>query len=354
MVEIMQQVFFANINKGLKWDQMILNICEKTIPNTVKPGDLVAIKLHMGERGGGTFLKPSLIKPIVDFVKNVGGEPFLTDTSTLYRRGRGNAIEYLKTALINGFSPELIGCPIIIADGLNGENEVEVPFNGKYLKKVYVASTFMYVDSLIVVSHGKGHRLCGFGGSIKNVGMGCLSQKGKILIHKVSQPKVNLEKCVGCGICEKQCRWNAIKVVRNLAKIEYEKCVGCLDCFIVCPFEAVFPPEQGKEEVLVRLAEAAAAVLKKFKDKASFINFLIDITELCDCVPNASRKFAPDIGILGSKDIVAIDKASLDLIKESCNNKSIFLDLHKVDPEIMIKTAEEIGLGNAKYELIEL
>ncbi|MBS7655755.1 DUF362 domain-containing protein [Candidatus Bathyarchaeota archaeon] len=350
----MQQVFFANLNKHLKWDQMILGICEKIISSIVNPGDLVAVKLHMGERGGGTFLKPSLVKPIVDFIKNIGGEPFLTDTSTLYRRGRGNAIEYLKTALMNGFSPEFIGCPIIIADGLNGESEVEVSFNGKYLKKVYVASTFMSVDSLIVVSHGKGHRLCGFGGSIKNVGMGCLSQKGKILIHKVSQPNVNVEKCVGCRICEKQCRWNAIKVIDNVAKISYEKCVGCLDCFIVCSFEAVSPPEEGKEQVLVRLAEAAAAVLKKFKNKAVFINFLIDITELCDCVPNASRKFAPDIGILGSKDIVAIDKASIDLIKENCNNKNIFLDLHKIDPEIMIKTGEEVKLGSANYKLVEI
>lgn len=350
----MQQVFFANLNKHLKWDQMILGICEKIIPNTVKAGDLVAVKLHMGERGGGTFLKPSLVKPIVDFIKNIGGEPFLTDTSTLYRRGRGNAIEYLKTALMNGFSPEFMGCPIIIADGLNGESEVEVSFNGKYLKKVYVASTFMSIDSLIVVSHGKGHRLCGFGGSIKNVGMGCLSQKGKISIHKVSQPKVNVEKCVGCKVCEKQCRWNAIKVIDNIAKINYEECVGCLDCFIVCPFEAVSPPEEGKEQVLVRLTEAAAAVLKKFKNKAAFINFLIDITELCDCVPNASRKFAPDIGILGSKDIVAIDKASIDLIKENCNNKNIFLDLHQIDPEIMIKTGEEIKLGSGNYRLVEI
>jgi|YelNatPaOPRAMG01_1025707.scaffolds.fasta_scaffold03272_16 uncharacterized Fe-S center protein len=350
----MSQVFFSSLNKHLRWDQMIINICEKIIPNTIKSGDLVAVKLHMGERGGGTFIKPSLIKPIVDFIKSIGGEPFLTDTSTLYRRNRGNAIEYLKTALLNGFSPEFIGCPIIIADGLNGESEVEVSFNGKHLSKVYVASTFMAVDSLIVVSHGKGHRLCGFGGSIKNVGMGCLSQKGKILIHKVSQPKVNIEKCVGCGTCEKQCRWNAIKLINGLANINYEKCVGCLDCFIVCPFEAVSPPEHGKEEVLIRLAEAAAAVLKKFKEKSAFINFLIDITELCDCVPNASKKFAPDIGILGSKDIVAIDKASIDLIKESCNNQNIFLDLHKVDPEIMIKTAEEVGLGNANYKLIEV
>jgi uncharacterized Fe-S center protein len=333
---------------------MILSICEKVIPGVVKPGDLVAVKLHMGERGGGTFLKPSLIKPIVDFIKNIGGDPFLTDTSTLYRRGRGNAIEYLKTALMNGFSSEFIGCPIIIADGLNGESEFEVSFNGKYLKKAYVASAFMAVNSLIVVSHGKGHRLCGFGGSVKNVGMGCLSQKGKISIHKVSQPKVNVEKCIGCGVCEKQCRWNAIKVIDRIAKINYENCVGCLDCFIACSFEAVSPPEEGKEQVLARLTEAAAAVLEKFKNKVAFINFLIDITELCDCVPNASRKFAPDIGILGSKDIVAIDKASIDLIKKSCNNESVFLDIHKVDPEIMIKIGEEIGLGEANYNLIEV
>lgn len=350
------KVFFADVQEkiGMKWDNVIASICENILPNSIKPGGLIAIKLHMGERGGGTFIRPSLVRPIVEFVKELGGRPFLTDTSTLYRRGRGNALEYLETALTNGFSPGAVGCPIIIGDGLKGEAGVELNFNGKRLKKVYVASAIASADGMVVVSHGKGHRLCGFGGAIKNVGMGCLSMEGKISIHRASQPVVKEEACVGCGVCQERCRWGAIELTNGKARIDYEACVGCFDCFIACPSGAVGPPEKGREELLARLAEAAAAVAAHFEGRISYVNFLIDITELCDCVPNLSKKLAPDVGVLGSNDMVAIDKASMDLILQRSGNNRAFLETYGVDPEIAIREAEKLGLGDPTYELVKV
>ena len=321
------------------------------LPNLVNKGDFVAIKLHMGEFGNIRYIRPQFVSIIVDMLVEYGCKPFLTNTTTLYRGSRYDAVGHLRTAFFNGFVFSVVNAPVIIADGLRGRDEISVRIDGEELDEVPIASLFKDVDFLLVLTHFKGHEMSGFGGAIKNLGMGCSSKRGKILQHTVSKPRINYEKCISCWTCLMACKYGAIQ--RNKKpKIDYDRCVGCGNCIVYCPVGAIDVEWFTGDRFLKRIAEAAYAVTKVVpKEKMFFINFLMDMTRVCDCMPMSGVPMLTDIGILASSDPVAIDMASYDLVIQMSSNK-VFGG--HVDPLIQLYHAEKLGLGSTKYEIIKV
>ena len=224
---------------------------------------MTAIKMHFGEPGNLTFLRPNYAKRVADVVKSLGGIPFLTDCNTLYPGRRKNALEHIEAAYENGFTPFSTGCQILIGDGLKGADDMEVPVrNGRYVKTAKIGRAIMDADVFISLSHFKGHEMTGFGGAIKNIGMGCGSRRGKLEQHAAGKPLVNQKCCVGCRQCAKQCAQNAFSYENNKAAIDHDKCAGCGRCIAVCPFDAIYSPDDAATEMLDRkMAEYAMAVV---------------------------------------------------------------------------------------------
>lgn len=315
----------------------------------VKKDDIVAIKIHPGEYGNTTHIRPIIIRTIVDLVRDAGGIPFVTETTTLYKGMKLNAANLLIMASMNGFNQASMNAPILVADGLRGNDGVCVKINGKVLDSITVASGISEADSMIVISHGKGHPISGFGGAIKHLGMGCLDKNGKTIVHKVGKISIDPEKCISCGICVDSCAWGAI----TPPEIDYSICRGELSCVGLCPEGAIIPPDNVCENMQVRLGEAAFAPIKLLEGRIGYINWVYDITPGCDCFNFSSPAFADDVGILGSRDPVAIDAATIDLINEKMTGRTI-QDIWDVDPLIHINSAENIGCGSNKYKLIDL
>ena len=319
----------------------------------IDEGEIVGIKVHMGEYGNRTFLRPQNVKPIVDIVKNRGGTPVVFDTTTLYNKRRNNALDYHDVALEHGYTHEALGAHVLIADGIRGYDGACVEIDGGILKEVEVASAVFDMDSLIVLSHFKGHDLTGFGGAIKNLGMGCVTKQGKAAQHKVLSPEVMEEKCVGCGTCVDICAYGASHIEDETAKIDKERCVGCLDC-LSCPEGAIRFPLDKRDEFQERMADAACAVKSLFDgERICFFNFLTDVTAHCDCVGVYMQPLIPDVGILASHDPVTIDKASLDIVCKK-GGKDIFYAHHKMYGEVQLEAAESLGIGSVGYELVEI
>ncbi|MCD6369063.1 MAG: DUF362 domain-containing protein [Thermoproteales archaeon] len=333
----------------------------------LREGELVAIKLHFGERGNIRHLRPQIVKPIVDYVKSVGALPFLTDTTTLYSGFRRNAVEYIETAALNGFTIGSVGAPIIIADGLTGDDYIEVETKGA-LGSVAVASAIAKADALITLTHFKFHLSFGIGGALKNLAMGCCARKTKFDMHAAAKPRVVEEKCIGCGICVKRCRWGAITIVDRKAVIDYSKCVGCGDCVAACRYGGISISWRGGkeiEEMLRRAADAVNGVLSTFDEgKVLFINVLANITRLCDCATSLEAPLVPDIGILASRDPVAIDQASVDLVNSTPaiipkdngelefvppGRDKVELLYPNIKWNILLEEAEKLGIGTRKY-----
>lgn len=327
----------------------------------------VAIKMHFGEKGNLAYLRPNYAKAIVDVVKKLGGKPFVTDCSTLYVGARKNALDHLEIAYEHGFNPFSLGCHVLIGDGLKGTDEVAVPIHGEYVKNALIGREIVDADIVISLTHFKGHEGTGFGGALKNLGMGCSSSAGKAEMHETEKPAVNGAACVGCGVCARNCAHDAIHVVEKKANIDYAKCKGCGRCIGVCPTKAMRPgQEKGCEMLSRRVAEYAYAVVK---DKPSFhISLAIDISPFCDCYGSNDAPILPDVGMFASFDPVAIDQACADL----CNREKPFADsllgekrpvpgvdfFHALHPdtnwEAGIEQAEKIGLGSKAYELMEM
>jgi hypothetical protein len=334
----------------------------------VKKGVLVAVKLHFGEMGNTAHVRPVFVRKIVDMIKQEGGLPFLTDTNTLYVGSRSNSVAHLTTAIRNGFTYAVVDAPLIIADGLRGGNETAVTVNLKRFKRVYIGSEIVRANTLVSVAHFKGHELSGFGGTIKNLGMGCASRKGKLMQHSTVSPKVSRKKCEGCGECVSYCAQEAISLVDEKAKIDRKKCVGCGECIIVCPNQAIqIQWDQTIPVFLENMVEYAAGVLKGKRDSATFLNFITQVSPACDCYAHNDAPIVPDIGIVASTDPVAIDQASADLVndarglKSSCLTKNFkpgedkFRAIYpNVDWEIQLEYAETIGLGTRDYSLITI
>lgn len=329
---------------------------------------LVAVKIHFGEKGNTAYVKPIYVRPITDKIRDWGGKPFLTDANTLYMGTRSDSVSHLQTALENGFSFTTVGAPLVIADGIKGKSAVRVPIHQKHFEWVSIAADIIEADALISVAHFKGHELSGFGGTIKNLGMGCASREGKLSQHSDTAPKVTRKKCLGCGECFSHCAREAITLQEKKAIINPERCVGCGECILICPQEAIRIRWNPSITVFQeKMVESTLGVLKGKEGRAVFLNFLTDISPACDCYDHSDRPIVRDIGILASTDPVAIDQASADLVNNEPGNKDSALTKNyksgedkfrgvypKIDWEIQLRYAEDIGLGTRKYELIIL
>lgn len=314
-------------------------------------GKKVAVKIHFGEKGCNTFTDPKLIKEVTDRVKELDGKPVLVECNVLYRGSRTIKKNHLNTALEHGFN----FADIDILDGDMGEYEIEIPIkNGKHHKTAKIGKGIEKYDSLISIAHFKGHMMQGFGGNIKNIGMGLGSRAGKLAMHADISPHIS-KRCNACGLCIEACPSDAIKLVNNKAEINKELCIGCAKCIAVCPIGAIKVPWEGAtpEVLQERVVEYTQAVLSLFDFNGYFINILLNITKDCDCVNQRQDPIMEDIGILASKDIIALEQASIDLVKKSAG-KDIFKENNKVNSQIQIDYGEKLGLGNKEYELVEI
>ncbi|MHA1252383.1 MAG: DUF362 domain-containing protein [Candidatus Helarchaeota archaeon] len=354
-----------------------------------EPGDSVAVKLHMGEYFNTAYLRPVLVRAIVDTIKKHGGKPFVTDTTTLpyYEYiNRITAKDYLETAAMNGFTMETMGCPIVIADGAIGLDDVRVDLpEGFVLLEQYIAREIANADAVIVLSHFKGHPIATMGGAIKNIGVGCASKRGKYNLHLGGHPTYGLqnakfrpklcrgEKCKNADLCRNACPEGAITITENSILWDREKCKGCTCHLLKTISCAVFDIPDGYFEVTsAAIADSALALIKlKGKERVGFINYAIDITPWCDCLCFSDAPMLPDIGVFASKDPVAIDQACLDKCTEiggiegtqsvnfgvgdpGTEKFTTASSLFGIDVNIQLKVGEKIGLGSRNYKIINV
>jgi len=318
--------------------------------------DFTAVKVHAGEDGNTTYVKAPYIKGLVDELIELKTKPFVTDTTTLYVGRRHNAIEHTTLATEHGFGLDGLGIPFIISDGLNGTAETAVKINGQINEEVYIAYDIIKSQSILSVAHVTGHCAAGLGATLKTIGMGCASKKGKMKQHAALSLNIS-DDCTRCGVCYDHCPADAITLDDVKAHIDQDKCIGCAECMAVCRFGAVGCNWGQETEVLQKsIAEHALGALRGKEKKATFFNFLLSITKDCDCFDTPDMdKIVQDIGIIASTDPVAVDKAALDLVEEKSGKKlAELLGNVKLDTNCQIAHGESIGLGNSSYELIEI
>ena len=340
------------------------------IKNIDMDGKYVAIKMNFGEPGNMAYLRPNWAKTVADLVKSQGGKPFLTDCNTLYIGGRKNALDHMESAYVNGFTPYSTGCHIIIADGLKGNDEVEVPVEGgEYVKSAKIGRAVMDADVFISLTHFKGHEQAGFGGCLKNIGMGCGSRAGKMEQHAAGKPAVQEGLCRGCHRCAKECGSDAITYnAENKAVIDYDKCKGCGRCIGACNFDAIYALCDSANEMLDRkMAEYAAAVCA---GRPCFhISLVQDVSPNCDCHCENDAPILPDIGIFASFDPVALDQACVDACLNAAPlpNSQLGTNLAKpgwncyhdnfkdsnpnIEWKATLEQAEKVGMGTRQYVL---
>lgn len=329
-------------------------------------GKFVAIKIHFGEMGNLAFLRPNYSRVVVDYTKELGGKPFLTDANTLYVGSRKNALDHLDTAYTNGFNPFVTGCHVIIADGLKGTDEVLVPINCQYVKEAKIGRAVMDADVIISLTHFKMHECIGVGGTLKNLGMGCGSRAGKMEMHSNGKPTVNQELCIGCKACAKTCAHNAISFNEHKkASIDKTKCAGCGRCVGRCPKDAVYAAMDEKYEILnKKICEYSLAVVK---DRPAFhISFVTDVSPFCDCHAENDVPVVPNVGMFASFDPVALDLACAEAVNAQpvvpnsilANKKSCGDHFQTMHPDTnwrsVVEYGAEIGLGSVCYELVKI
>jgi uncharacterized Fe-S center protein len=318
--------------------------------NYSKLGDKVGIKIHFGEKGCSTYINPEIVKKVYEKVKKLGKQVSLIESNVLYRGSRTNSISHIKTAIEHGFD-----FGIDILDGERGEDYIEVKLNEGEAKIVKLGKGIKKYDSLIVLSHFKGHMMAGFGGAFKNMGMGIASRAGKLHMHSNIKPRVKEAICTACKVCIENCNAKAIKISphNGKARIDPKICEGCALCIAVCPNGAIAVPWHGatKEELCKKIVDYAEGVMKLFPEKIIYINVLENITKDCDCMGAKQEPLMDDIGILLSYDPVAIDKASFDLAEKESKGK--FSEITKAD-ETQINYASEKKLGTKDYQIIDL
>ncbi|MBU0970886.1 MAG: DUF362 domain-containing protein [Proteobacteria bacterium] len=336
------------------------------IKQILSPADLTAVKIHFGEKGNTAFIRPIYIRQLIQTIRQTKATPFLTDANTLYVGTRSDAVSHIKTAIENGFSySSMDAAPVIIADGLFGKSETPVQVDLKQCKTVYIGSEIVNADALVSVAHFKGHELSGFGGTLKNLGMGCASRRGKLDQHSNVSPKIKRKTCIGCAQCIEHCPGGAIYLEGKKAFINKDLCIGCAECIVRCPTQSInINWNQSVPVFLEKMMEYTAGVLKNKTGKALFVNFITDIVPKCDCLPYSESPICSDIGVVASCDPVAIDQASADLVNGQMalpgslltTNMNPGEDKFKglypyVDWEHQLDYAEKIGLGTRQYTL---
>ncbi|MBQ0006580.1 MAG: DUF362 domain-containing protein [Alistipes sp.] len=345
-------------------------------------GKFVAVKLHFGEPGNMAYLRANYVEVIVQELKKLGGYVFLTDANTLYSGGRSNAVNHLESAMKNGFNPIAVSAPVIIADGLNGTDTVEMEVKGgEYCHTAIIGSAIAKADVIISVTHFKGHEMTGFGGTLKNLGMGAASRIGKMMLHADSKPVVNVENCIGCRMCEKSCAHAAIKVgTDRKAAIDYTRCVGCGQCIATCQKGGVISPnDTSSHDLNCKIAEYTKAILD---GKPAFhISFIMDVSPECDCWPSNDAAIVPNVGMAASFDPIALDMACAELVMqapalpntmytdkhyaaqtERCShphncqgdNDKFYYTHPDTDWKSGLVHGEKIGLGTMDYELVRI
>ena len=315
--------------------------------------DITAVKTHFGESPDLGFPRPIYLKMLGGIIKENGGLPYLTETSTLYKGNRNNAVKHIAHAHAQGFDMASTGMPIIMADGLFGDEECDVPIGGKLYRSVHLAALFAKCNALVVVSHFTGHLGTGFGAALKNMGMGCSSRKGKMEQHSTAKPKIARKKCTGCGVCAKWCPEDAITLQDEKAVIDQNKCIGCGECLAMCRFDAVkFNWGAAYEDLQKKVVEHAMGLYSLHKDKSLYVNIVTRVSKDCDCMGGSYNKIVPDVGILVSRDPVAVDAASLDRV-EKIAGKTLRHLAYDIPCRVQLDYARELGFGSPDYDLIE-
>jgi len=364
-------VFFSDLRSDTKrtvLDKVGELLQRVNIGDKIKANDLVAIKLHFGERGGTAFVRPIFIRRIVNMVSPCGAKPFLTDTNTLYPGTRAESISHITTAIQNGFDYSTVDAPVIIADGIRGSASVKVRIDKPIYSEVNIARDIFTADSIIGVAHFTGHELSGVGGALKNLAMGCSSREGKLKQHSSVAPRIKTARCTGCGTCIEWCPHGAISILNDKARIDPQPCIGCGECLSVCP-EGAVKVQWDSNAVLFqeKMAEYGYGALLGKREKSVFLNFLTQVSPACDCYGHSDAPIVGDSGMLSSCDPVAIDQASIDLVNQQAGNKTSRLKDHlepgedkfralypQIDWEVQLRYAEEIGLGWRKYDLLPI
>lgn len=370
----MSEVFFTDFR--VKQDggltEKLKKLCKKAgMANIDFEGKFTAIKLHFGEDGNLSFLRPEYAKAIADLVKEFGGKPFLTDCNTLYPGSRKNALDHLAIAEKHGFMSLTTGCQVIIGDGLKGNDELDIPVkNGELCKVAHIGRAVMDADVFISLNHFKGHEASGFGGALKNIGMGCGSRAGKMDQHSSGKPVVNQDACKNCKLCAKECGSNAIHYETGKAIINQDECKGCGRCIAACNFDAIYNPNgSAAEDLDKKIAEYSMAVC--YNRPCFHVSLIVDVSPWCDCHAYNDAPLIPNIGMLASFDPVALDQACCDLCMKAMRFSNTQItdrlkrgakatgDLWKDStPEsvwdMTLVHAEKIGLGTRKYVLKEI
>lgn len=365
------KVYFADMRANQRENMFarisrLLRSC--SIDERVRQDDLVAVKVHFGEKGNHSFIRPIFVRRVIEEIRACGGRPFLTDSSTLYPGERKEAISALCCAIENGFAYSVVGAPLIMSDGLRGHTSIDVEVAGKLLNEVSIGAEIVEADALVVLSHFKCHELTGFGGALKNTGMGCASREGKMVQHSTVAPRVAVRYCDACGQCLKACVHDAISIREGAAAIDPGKCVGCARCITACPRTAInIQWNEAGGMVMMKMCEYALGAIKGKEGKTVFMNFITQVSPDCDCYGHSDAPIVPDIGICASTDPVALDQACADLVNAAAGNRDSalqgglepggdkFRGAHPgVDWAIQLEHGEKLGLGSREYQLVKI
>ncbi len=365
------EVFFINLrckDGDSRLNKLERLIKEAGIGNIDFKGKFVAIKMHFGEPGNLAFLRANYAATVVKIVQQLGGKPFLTDCNTLYVGGRKNALDHIESAYKNGYMPYATGAHVIIADGLKGTDEVLIPVrNGEYVTEAKIGRAVMDADIIISLAHFKGHEGTGFGGALKNLGMGCGSRRGKMEMHSDGKPQIEESLCIKCGACIKICAHDAPLITKETSHIDHDKCVGCGMCIGVCPTDAIQPGDSSSNDKLnYKISEYTQAVCD---GRPSFhINVVIDVSPNCDCHGENDLSIVPDVGLFASFDPVALDRACVEAVnaqppiqgtqltegKKRNHGDNLDTNHPQTNWRSGLDHAEKIGLGTQRYKMIEV
>jgi len=336
------------------------------LPGLGLAGKYTALKIHFGEPGNMSYVRPPFVGVVSRLVREAGGKPFLTDANTLYSGKRHNAYDHLRAAFENGFSRDATGCDLVIADGLKGNDFVELPIRGGiHAATARIGAAVAEADAIVSINHFKGHELTGFGGAVKNLGMGCASRAGKKFLHEVSHPTIDAGTCTACGTCVENCAAGAVTIgAAGKAVIDHEDCTGCCQCVAVCQYGAARASKGSESRICgERIAEYTQALLAG--KPALHLSFVMNVSPNCDCWGNNDAPIVPDLGVFASLDPVALDQACVDAVNAAAPIKGTALTdkgyagsgekFGHIHPDsdwaATLDHAERLGLGTRKYRL---